>query len=445
MKSRARYSLIAAGIVAFIILTPLIVLFVSGKKYDFKNGRFVKTGILGIKTEPKNASIYIDGSKHGTTNQNIRFLSPGDYTLDIKKQDYFDWNKRLTIRPQFVTWNFESTDNLFLFFSNSKKIKLAENVLNLSVGKKRIVYLQPEQVSFADVESPEQKTSVDFKERIKDGTIISSPDENYFLINSGENNFVLDVRNKSLTDITELASKQAAFSSKTAFQASERIFKFSSDNKLYQLLEGSIYLLDWNKKEKEVVIDNVLAFETNSSGIYYIKLEESLLGIRRSLAHASFPNFTENILLDDIPPFIEAQIYLTENNQLLVLGNNALYVLNEKLEKIAEQVETAQIENNENIFFNTGNEINSYDMVTRETRLITRSLQRISNVVGNTEIGWVFYINDNRLQNIELDSRDHQNNYTFSEATDTSKFYIDSEAKKIFLLNQGILTTLKIR
>lgn len=445
MKSRARYSLIAAGIVAFIILTPFIVLFVSGKKYDFKNGRFVKTGILGIKTEPKNASIYINGSKHGTTNQNIRFLNPGDYTLDIKKEGYFDWNKRLTIRPQFVTWNFENTDNLFLFFSNPEKQKLAENVLDFFAGKKRIIYLQAEQIVFADIGSPEQKTSVDFKERIKDGKIITSPDENYFLITAGENNFVLDARSKSLTDITELTSKQAAFSSKTSFQASERSFKFSSDNKLYQLLEGSIYLLDWGKNEKEVVIDNVLAFEANSSGIYYVKLEESLLGIRRSLAHASFPNFTENILLDDIPPFIEAQIYLTENNQLLVLGNNALYVLNEKLEKIAEQVETVQIENNENIFFNTGNEINSYDMVSRETKQITRSLQKISNVVGNTKVGWVFFINDNRLQNIELDSRDHQNNYTFTEATDTSKFYIDSETKKILLLNQGIITQLKIR
>ena len=445
MKSRARYSLIAAGIVAFIILTPFIVLFVSGKKYDFKNGRFVKTGILGIKTEPKNASIYIDGSKHGTTNQNIRFLNPGDYTVDIKKQNYFDWNKRLTIRPQFVTWNFEETDNLFLFFSNPQKEKLAKDVLDLFAGKKRIVYLQAEQVSFAEISSPDQKTSVDFKEKIKDGKIISSPDENYFLITAGVNNFVLDTKSKSLTDITELASKQAAFSSKTSFQASERNFKFSSDNKLYQLLEGSIYLLDWNKDEKEVVIDNVLAFEANSSGIYYIKLEESLLGIRRSLAHASFPNYTENILLDNIPPFIEAQIYLTGNNQLLVLGNNALYVLNQELEKIAEQVETVQIENNENIFFNTGNEINSYDMTSRETRQITRSLQGISNAVGNTEVGWVFFISDNRLQNIELDSRDHQNNYTFTEASKDSKFYIDSEAKKIFLLNQGIITLLTVR
>ncbi|MEK7651649.1 MAG: PEGA domain-containing protein [Patescibacteria group bacterium] len=445
MKSRPRYSLIASGILAFIILTPFIVLFVSGKKYDFKNGRFVKTGILGIKTEPKNAGITINGSTHGTTNQNIRFLEPGNYELSIKKQGYFDWNKRLTVRSQFVTWNFESTDNLFLFYSNAEKQTLSENALDFFAGEKRIAYLQQDKISFADISSPEKQTSVNFKENIKAGKILSSPDENFFLINSGVNNFVLDTKNNTLTDITELTTKQAAFSSKTSFQASENTFKFSPDNKLYQLLEGSIYLLDLDKNEKEVVVDNVLAFEVNSSGIYYIKLAESLLGIRRSLAHASMPNYTETILLENIPPFVDAQIYLTENNQLFVLGNKTLYVLNDELEKIVEHVEEVQIENNEDIFFNTGNEIDRYNMASRETKLITRSLQEISNISGNSEVGWIFFKNDNHLQAIELDTRDYQNNYTFAELNKEAKFYIDSDAKTIFLLNNGTVSLLKVR
>ncbi|MHB8871261.1 MAG: PEGA domain-containing protein [Candidatus Doudnabacteria bacterium] len=445
MKSRPRYSLIAGGILAFIILTPFIILFVSGKKYDFKNGRFVKTGILGIKTEPKNASIIINGSTHGTTNQNIRFLEPADYELGIKKQGYFDWNKRLTVRPQFVTWNFNSTDNLFLFYSNPEKQTLAENVLDFFVGEKRIIYLQQNKISFADVSSPEKQTSINFKEDVKAGKILSSPDESLFLINSGFNSFVLDTRNNTLTDITELTAKQAAFSSKTSFQASENTFKFSPDNKLYQLLEGSIYLLDPIKNEKEVVVDNVLAFEVNSSGIYYIKLAESLLGIRRSLAHASLPNYKETILQENIQPFVQAQIYLTENNQLFVLGNGGLYILKDELKQIAEHVEEIQIENNESIFFNTGNEIDQYDTTTGETKLITRSSESISNLAGNSEIGWVFFKNNDRLQTIEMDTRDHQNNYTFADLNKEGKFFVDSDAKTIFLLNDGVVSLIKVR
>ncbi len=445
MKSRSRYSLIAAGIVAFVILTPFIVLFVSGQKYDFKNGRFVKTGILGIKTEPKNADIYIDGFERGSTNKNIRFLSPGDYTVDIKKEGYFDWNKRLSIRPQFVTWNFEETDNLFLFLKEPQKEKISEDVLNFFAGEKKLVYLQTDKVSFADISSPEKATTLDLKEKIKGAEIIASPDESVFLITDGRDSYILDSRNNILTDISELVSKQAAFSSKTSFQASENDFKFSEDNKLFQLMNGSVYVLDWNKQQKEVVLDNVLTFETNSSGIYFIKLEESLLGIRRSLVHANFPNYNENMLLENIPPFVEAQIYLTKNNQLFVLGNNTLYVLNEELEKIAQHVKEVQIENNEKIFFNTGNEIDVYDTSGGETKLVTRSLQEISNAIGSSETGWVFYINDKRLQNIELDTRDHQNSYTFAEVTNDSKFFLDSSAKKIFLLDQGVLTKITIR
>ncbi|MEK7075866.1 MAG: hypothetical protein AAB948_03695 [Patescibacteria group bacterium] len=101
--------------------------------------------------------------------------------------------------------------------------------------------------------------------------------------------------------------------------------------------------------------------------------------------------------------------------------------------------------NNEDIFFNTGNEIDRYNMASRETKLITRSLKEISNISGNSQVGWVFFKNDNHLQAIELDTRDYQNNYTFAELNKEAKFYIDSDAKTIFLLNNETVSLLKVR
>ena len=95
MKTRTRYLFIIFGLFIFAVLGPLIVFFVSGTSYDFKNNRYVKTGILSTETDPDPfASIFLDDKLSGQTPANIRFLNPREYVVTLKKEWLFRLEKK---------------------------------------------------------------------------------------------------------------------------------------------------------------------------------------------------------------------------------------------------------------------------------------------------------------------------------------------------------------
>ena len=50
----------ASFIIIFSILTPIIILYTQGYRYNFKRGRVQKTGILIISSIPKKADVYLN-------------------------------------------------------------------------------------------------------------------------------------------------------------------------------------------------------------------------------------------------------------------------------------------------------------------------------------------------------------------------------------------------
>src|SRR3990167_8788999 len=117
MTLTKRYTLIALGVVAFIVLAPAFVFGVRGYIYDFSEKKFVQTGILVVNTEPKKALI--EASGHGQKRihrkaGSMRFVKPGDYTVTVSKDGYFTWQKRLVVKAGLVTWAAVELDKLFL-------------------------------------------------------------------------------------------------------------------------------------------------------------------------------------------------------------------------------------------------------------------------------------------------------------------------------------------
>jgi len=64
--------------------------------------KFQPNGILVIKSDPDGASVYIDSDLKTATNATLS-LSPGTYDIEVKKDGYFTWQKRLTIEKEVVT------------------------------------------------------------------------------------------------------------------------------------------------------------------------------------------------------------------------------------------------------------------------------------------------------------------------------------------------------
>lgn len=96
-----------------IIIVGVVGLFISyyarGYRFDTKTLKFQPNGILVIQSEPTGASVYIDGELKTATNANLS-LSPGVYDVEVKKDGYMSWYKRLTIEKEDVT---QATVSLF--------------------------------------------------------------------------------------------------------------------------------------------------------------------------------------------------------------------------------------------------------------------------------------------------------------------------------------------
>jgi hypothetical protein len=446
MKSTTRYSIIATGIVAFILLSPFIYMFIRGQKYDFKNHRVIQTGILSVRTDPKGAKVFLNGEERAKTNTNIRFLNPGDYNVEIKKDGYFTWSKRINIREQYVSWVHLNLPAVTLFYSQPKETSIADNVINFSAGNKRILYLQRNMLLLADIDSPTKTQQLALPREFDNLEITASPNESFYLLQNKDFIGVFDASENKLTDITELVNKQAAFSPTSIFQASQDKLAFSGLNDLFQLKEGTLYKINWREQKKDPVLDKVIAFHANTLGIYYITAETTGLGIQRNLMHAQYPNYQSFPLVENLPSFRTAELYLTNGNQLFILGDGTLYSVGEKLNRFADNVENVKAMDEDNhLLLTTGNEVSVYDPESASTTLVTRSSQGITNPTPVPYIGWVFFQNDNRLQAIETDTRDHQNNYTFATASNNAKNFVDDRAKNIVLLENGKLKQLKIR
>ncbi|HWA51579.1 MAG TPA: PEGA domain-containing protein [Patescibacteria group bacterium] len=78
-----------------------LILYANGYRLN-KDNKLVANGLLVANSDPNGAQILIDGKLNSATNATIT-LSPGSYSVDIKKEGYLDWNKQIQIQNGIVT------------------------------------------------------------------------------------------------------------------------------------------------------------------------------------------------------------------------------------------------------------------------------------------------------------------------------------------------------
>ena len=96
--------------VIFFIITLIVVgtvglfatYYARGYRLDLKTFKLQQNGILVLKSEPDGASVYIDRELKTATNASIS-IPPGTYDIEVRKDGYFSWYKRLTIQKEIVT------------------------------------------------------------------------------------------------------------------------------------------------------------------------------------------------------------------------------------------------------------------------------------------------------------------------------------------------------
>lgn len=103
--------------VILILITILVVgcigiiasFYARGYRFNRKTFKFVPRGILVVKSEPDGAQVFINKDLKTVTNGSIS-LAPGTYDVELKKEGFLPWYKRLVIEKEVV---FEINASLF--------------------------------------------------------------------------------------------------------------------------------------------------------------------------------------------------------------------------------------------------------------------------------------------------------------------------------------------
>ena len=89
----------------FIVLGTIVLVAVgSGYSYDFKTHRQTRNGLVIVGSQPSNAIIHLNSKDIRRKTPYRATLEEGQYTLDISRDGYAGWTKKVDIVTSNVSW-----------------------------------------------------------------------------------------------------------------------------------------------------------------------------------------------------------------------------------------------------------------------------------------------------------------------------------------------------
>lgn len=103
MKLSHRRILYFGFFILFCVATPLLLMYALGYSYNPKKKSFENQGGLFVKYSPGDAHLSIDGTKRDNTSPtSVTDLLPGRYNIELRKESYHPWVKRIEILPRMT-------------------------------------------------------------------------------------------------------------------------------------------------------------------------------------------------------------------------------------------------------------------------------------------------------------------------------------------------------
>ncbi|MFA5877925.1 MAG: hypothetical protein WC845_00990 [Candidatus Staskawiczbacteria bacterium] len=108
MNRKTRLTLFITLVVLYIVISPMLIFYSLGYRFDFDKKRLVSTGGLYVKTWPSNVEVILDKKyiKKTTFLSSEVFyqgLFPKKHNIVVKKDGYFTWEKNLETPEKEVT------------------------------------------------------------------------------------------------------------------------------------------------------------------------------------------------------------------------------------------------------------------------------------------------------------------------------------------------------
>jgi len=344
MKIRYRVSIIAILTIIFLVITPLLILWTLGYRYNSKKHSIEKTGLLIVKSEPNNADIYLNNKKQKNQSPaKIKYLLSGDYDFKLEKQGYFSFDKKIAVKSGEATF----ADNVILLkqnlpvLLNGGEIKALEISLN---GEKAAL-----------VQNEKNKTQIN----------------------------IFDLKNETTQKIYE--TEIIYLNPQITWLNNDEILIYDPSNSNKPPITILI---------REPQAANIITVEKNAvlARYYYIK-EDAVYYIKDNALFArSLPDGLENKILEiqyrNYIPYFIGDYWVLKN-----ISNNKLLVLNQKKEIVfdgdGEKAIFGKIDGE--FIVHDGFEMNIYNAEKKERNFVTRSSSKINGALFFDDTNYIIY------------------------------------------------------
>ena len=101
-------------IVVFFLLTPVIILYTAGYRYDWQQHQILQTGVISVDVLPDDARVFLQGteftniplnfSSDAPATYHFKNLAPGTYQLSLQKPGYKTWERDITVHSKRTTY-----------------------------------------------------------------------------------------------------------------------------------------------------------------------------------------------------------------------------------------------------------------------------------------------------------------------------------------------------
>lgn len=427
MTRKTRRILFTAAVAVFLMAGAVVILYAQGYRWDFKTNRFLLSGGIYLKSQPKDARVFLNGKDLGKhTPYLIKNLLPlRQYKVKITKPGYQPWEKEFSIEPGYVV----EAENIFLFPDklNSQIIWNDSELKDFSVSpdeKWLALKTGDNQLAIAQLSNTNATaTPVSFGDRRRTVEIKLLENNQGWSANSKK--FIFQRRlsaNQSIwyiwnSDTNKLINLTTAYERgivlKTPATAplppkfvASKLMWFGNDNTLIALINKQLFQLDLEKSSAlDLKMSEILDFDALDGRIIALKKPNILLA------------------LDSTVQNVTALAELKFEPQKVVFspeGARAAYYNGNKLGAIWFKETTEQPQHQPN-----------------DQEIILENKDSLTNMSWHAAEEHIIYLENNQLQVAELDGRGGRNMAAWPEKT-TAVNYLASLGKLYLLEGEQI-------
>ncbi len=436
LSLKIRRFIYIAFILLFLITAPLLVLYTAGYRYNIKKGTVQKVGSISVKTQPPNTNIYLDGQlqfgDRADSTLRINNLTPGKYQLTVELDSYHSWGKTLEVFSNINTFA-----NQVLLFKNNTPENIFNEKINdsaLSHNKELLAYTTDDSLQIINLNNSQITKINSFNKNQKiiswsrdNNNLLTKNKDSFYIINLDNPNLSIPLTNIITSNFISLKWDNDINYLLYGLDNKHNFYQINTLTKTYRLLYNLASLPNTDYGSDFYYDNNQIYYTASDNNGWFLKkanldnneieIENKLIKIPSGgdLSFLPYDNYV--VLLDQT----KQKMYLVDNNFSEII-----------LETDAKDFHFLEA-SNQLLYYNDF-EIWLYNIEDKENQLITRYGQLVQSAQIIPKTNYLIILAGDKLEVVEIDSRDKRNVVELIQTNHLNKFYIHNKGENIFFI-----------